>query len=160
MSQCVEKPLCFALKLFALASVSLLYSRTVECAETKLTLKLNTTRNLNITQNFTHNEPWVLPVHRLCSGQNESYCINGVCSFHENINTLSCTCHSGFMGKRCELRDLTSGVSTYYNLEEVIALSCGVILLLACVCVLGCCCCYRKCSSKPAPPYKHQESSV
>ncbi|KAF4070319.1 hypothetical protein AMELA_G00284240 [Ameiurus melas] len=143
MSQCVEKPLCFAV--FALASVSLLYSRTVECTE---------------TLNLTHNEQQ----DHLCSMQRrESYCINGLCLFHENISMPSCTCmcrcHSGYLGTRCELRQNTGSVTGSYNLEEVISISCGVILLLACACVLGCCF-YRKWVSKQAPPYKNQDNSV
>ncbi|XP_060737447.1 epigen isoform X2 [Tachysurus vachellii] len=158
MSQCVEKSLCF---------VSLFYSRTVKCAETKLTLKLNKTQNLNFTHNFTYNEPLVVPVYRPCSGEHESLCIHGLCSYPENINNAYCTCHPGFIGKRCEHQDLTSGVKMSYNLEEVIAIICGVTFLLACTCVIGCCC-YRKsyCSctslggSKPASPYTNHENSV
>ncbi|XP_060786611.1 epigen [Neoarius graeffei] len=156
MLQCVEKPLCFAV--VALASVSLLYSRTVEGAETKLQLKLNSTRSLNITHS-THNEPGV---RRLCSEEHQGYCINGLCLFPEDINTPSCKCvcrcNEGYRGERCEHRNLSVGAPK--SLEEAIAISCGVILLLTCVCVLGACCCYRKWGSKPAPPYKNQANNV
>ncbi|XP_053535978.1 epigen [Ictalurus punctatus] len=153
MSQCMEKPLCFAV--FALASVSLLYSRTVECAET---LKLNTAPDLNTTHNLTHNEQQ----DPLCSKQRKSYCINGLCLFHENSSMPSCTCvcrcHVDYLGERCEHMN-SQFVIGPYNLEEVISISCGVILLLACACMLGCCC-YRKWVSKQAPPYKNQDNSV
>ncbi|XP_027014533.1 protransforming growth factor alpha [Tachysurus fulvidraco] len=161
MSQCVEKSLCCAV--LALVSVSLFYSRTVKCAETKLTPKLNKTQNLN----FTHNEPLVYPVYRPCSGEHEGMCIHGLCSYPENINNTYCTCHHGFSGKRCEHRNLATGVNISFNLEDVIAIVCGVTFLLACMCVIGCCC-YKKsyCSctslrgSKPASPYKNQENGV
>ncbi|KAK3540680.1 hypothetical protein QTP70_034592 [Hemibagrus guttatus] len=139
MKQCVKKSWCFAV--FALASVSLLHSRT-ECAETELTLKLNKTQNLNITYNFTYNEPLVLPVHRPCSGEHEGLCIHGLCSYTE-INNPYCTCYSGYLGTRCEHKDLATGLPISYNLEEVIAIICGVIFLLACMLVLSYCC-YRK----------------
>ncbi|KAF5888155.1 epigen isoform X1, partial [Clarias magur] len=116
---------------FALVSVSLLYSRTVECVET------STSRDPNLTQNRTLNEP---QAHMVCSMGKDSYCIHGRCSFHENINTTSCTCDAGYLGIRCELRDLS--VTSPPKLEEVIAISCGVCVLLACVCVLSYCC-YR-----------------
>ncbi|KAI5094625.1 epigen, partial [Silurus meridionalis] len=88
-------------------------------------------------------EPRVLPMLKLCSGQHESFCINGLCSFHENINTPSCTCHSGFIGERCEIFNPGLPVTSPFKLEEVISISCGVIVLLVCVCALSYCC-YRK----------------
>ncbi|KAG7331920.1 hypothetical protein KOW79_003754 [Hemibagrus wyckioides] len=152
MSQCVS--LCFAL-----ASVTLLHSRTVECAGTGLTLMLNKTQTLNITSNFTYSEPLVLPVHRPCSGEHESLCIHGLCSYPENINNPYCTCYPGYLGTRCEHKNLTGNVFMLDSLEEVIALVCGLIFLLVCVSVLSYCC-YRKWGSKPAPPYTNQQNSV
>ncbi|KAM9475591.1 epigen isoform 1-T1 [Clarias gariepinus] len=146
--KCVQNPGCLAV--FALASVSLLYSRTVECVET------STSRDPNLSQNRTLNEPQV-PGHIVCSREKDSYCIYGRCSFHENINTTSCTCDAGYIGSRCELRDLR--VMSPHKLEEVIAISCGMCVLLACVCVLSYCC-YRNWGRKPALPYGKQGNMV
>uniref|UniRef100_A0A4X1T4M8 Epigen n=1 Tax=Sus scrofa TaxID=9823 RepID=A0A4X1T4M8_PIG len=64
-----------------------------------------------------------------CLEDHHSYCINGVCAFHHELETALCRCFTGYTGERCEHLTLTSYAVDSY--EKYIAIGIGVGLLLS-----------------------------
>ncbi|KAL6456173.1 hypothetical protein MHYP_G00347150 [Metynnis hypsauchen] len=136
----------------AVAAVLLLYSRTAESAA-----EPNTTHSVEL---LTHGEePQALAMKRPCGPEHNSYCIHGTCSYAPDLNEPSCVCAQMFSGPRCEHVLLLTGGST--QPEEIIGITCGVLLLLGCIAVIAYIC-YKKRCWKSSPPYKNygQENSV
>ncbi|XP_072537289.1 epigen [Salminus brasiliensis] len=148
MLQCVEKIQQHAVP--ALVAVLLLYCTTAEPAA---------------PANFTHTpellthseEPRVLAMQRPCGPEHEGYCVNGKCSYTHDLSTPTCMCDPTFSGPRCEHVLLTTlGLS---QPEEIIGITCGVLLLLGCIAVLLCFSYKRRCWRSPSLK-KGQESSL
>ncbi|KAL7883920.1 hypothetical protein AOLI_G00066900 [Acnodon oligacanthus] len=136
----------------AVAAVLLLYSRTAEPAA-----EPNTTHSVEL---LTHGEePQVLAMQRPCGPEHNSYCIHGTCSYAPDLHEPSCLCAPMFSGPRCEHVLFSTVGST--QPEEIIGITCGVLLLLGCVAVISYIC-YKKRCWKSSPPYKNygQENSV
>ncbi|KAI4873835.1 hypothetical protein NFI96_027791 [Prochilodus magdalenae] len=149
MLQCAEKSLQRALT--AVATVLLLYSRTAEP-----TAEPNSTHSVEL---LTHDEPLVLAMHRPCGPEHNGYCLHGRCSYAPDLNEPSCLCDQTFSGPRCEHYLLDSLYPS--QPEEIIGITCGVLLLMGCITVIIYVC-YKKRCWKSSPPYKNygHENSV
>ncbi|XP_045329707.1 epigen [Leopardus geoffroyi] len=93
----------------------------------------NTTRQSNWTVNKTEADytegPIALKFSHPCLEDHNSYCINGVCAFHHELEKAICRCFTGYTGERCEHLTLTSYAVDSY--EKYIAIGIGVGLLLS-----------------------------
>ncbi|RXN18377.1 putative bifunctional methylenetetrahydrofolate dehydrogenase cyclohydrolase 2 [Labeo rohita] len=117
-----------------------------------------------ILTNTTHSngseeEPRVLAVQRPCGPKHEGFCFNGVCSYSSDLETPICRCNEMYSGVRCE--HVIMDYKSLSSPEEIIGISCGVVLLLGFVIVLMYCCLQKRCQ-KSSPPYKNcgSENSV
>ncbi|KAB0388697.1 hypothetical protein E2I00_004142, partial [Balaenoptera physalus] len=73
--------------------------------------------------------PIALRLSHPCLEDHNSYCINGVCAFHHELEKAICRCFTGYTGERCEHLTLTSYAVDSY--EKYIAIGIGVGLLLS-----------------------------
>ncbi|KAF3825109.1 hypothetical protein GH733_005743, partial [Mirounga leonina] len=91
-----------------------------------------TTQPSNWTVNKTEVDytegPIALKFSHPCLEDHNSYCINGVCAFHHELEKAICTCFTGYTGERCEHLTLTSYAVDSH--EKYIAIGIGVGLLL------------------------------
>ncbi|XP_027455577.1 epigen isoform X4 [Zalophus californianus] len=54
------------------------------------------------TQPIDYTEgPIALKFSHPCLEDHNSYCINGVCAFHHELEKAICTCFTGYTGERC-----------------------------------------------------------
>uniref|UniRef100_A0ABI7X4T0 EGF-like domain-containing protein n=1 Tax=Felis catus TaxID=9685 RepID=A0ABI7X4T0_FELCA len=84
----------------------------------------------NTTQQTDYTEgPIALKFSHPCLEDHNSYCINGVCAFHHELEKAICRCFTGYTGERCEHLTLTSYAVDSY--EKYIAIGIGVGLLLS-----------------------------
>uniref|UniRef100_A0A8C6E5U4 Epigen n=1 Tax=Moschus moschiferus TaxID=68415 RepID=A0A8C6E5U4_MOSMO len=92
-----------------------------------------TTQQSNWTVNKTEADytevPIALKFSHPCLEDHHSYCINGVCAFHHELEKAICRCFTGYTGERCEHLTLTSYAVDSY--EKYIAIGIGVGLLLS-----------------------------
>ncbi|XP_006729878.1 epigen isoform X1 [Mirounga angustirostris] len=92
-----------------------------------------TTQPSNWTVNKTEVDytegPIALKFSHPCLEDHNSYCINGVCAFHHELEKAICTCFTGYTGERCEHLTLTSYAVDSH--EKYIAIGIGVGLLLS-----------------------------
>uniref|UniRef100_A0A8C5UQ01 Epigen n=1 Tax=Microcebus murinus TaxID=30608 RepID=A0A8C5UQ01_MICMU len=73
--------------------------------------------------------PIALKFSHPCLEDLNSYCINGVCAFHHELEKALCRCFTGYTGERCEHLTLTSYAVDSH--EKYIAVGIGVGLLLS-----------------------------
>ncbi|XP_051510030.1 epigen [Myxocyprinus asiaticus] len=120
-------------------------------------LLFNTT--LNQLFSGSGQEPKVLAIQRPCGPEHDGFCVNGVCSFSSDFDTPICRCHQTYTGVRCE--HMLLDTQSFSSHEEVIGISCGVVLLLGTLLGLLYCFLKKKCR-KSSPPYKNygSENSV
>ncbi|XP_073693614.1 epigen isoform X2 [Garra rufa] len=118
-----------------------------------------------ILNNTTHSngneeEPRVLAVQRPCGPEHEGFCVNGACSYSSDLDTPICRCDKMYSGVRCE--HVMMDAQSLSSSEEIIGISCGVVLLLGFVIALILYCCLKKRCRKSSPPYKNcgSENSV
>ncbi|XP_075401039.1 epigen [Tenrec ecaudatus] len=116
-------------------SVCLLFNAMVALTE-EATVPVTppvTVQQRNETVNATeadHTEEAVaLKLSPFCLEDHKSYCINGVCAFHLELEKAICRCFTGYTGERCEHLTLTSYTVDSY--EKYIAVGIGVGLLLS-----------------------------
>nr|XP_055024217.1 epigen isoform X1 [Misgurnus anguillicaudatus] len=115
---------------------------------------------VNTTQLFSNGSgeaPQVLAIQRPCGREHEGFCLNGVCTFSPEMNTPICRCNPMYQGVRCEH---VSMIRKFSSPEEIIGITCGVILLLgALIVILVYCYLWKR---KSSPPYKNygSENSV
>ncbi|XP_043103644.1 epigen isoform X2 [Puntigrus tetrazona] len=115
-----------------------------------------------ILYNTTHSngseeEPRVLAIQRPCGPKHEGYCFNGVCTYSSTLDTPICRCHKMYSGARCEHVIMDTHKSS--SPEEVIGISCGVVLLLAFIVGLVGFCLKKRCQ-KSSPPYQSYGSKT
>ncbi|XP_059948753.1 epigen isoform X2 [Mesoplodon densirostris] len=60
-----------------------------------------TTQQSNWTVNKTEEGPIALRFSHTCLEDHHSYCINGVCAFHHELEKAICRCFTGYTGERC-----------------------------------------------------------
>ncbi|XP_034548562.1 epigen [Notolabrus celidotus] len=110
--------------------------------------------------NSTMELPQVLRTHRSCGAEHENYCENGgECMYPQDSDKPFCICTSSYSGIRCLF--FVSNTHTLPELEQLIGISFGVLMLLVVLAIIFYCCAYRKCI-KSAPLIKSapSESSV
>ncbi|XP_010638903.1 epigen isoform X1 [Fukomys damarensis] len=86
-------------------------------------------RTANKTQANYVEGPIALRFSHPCLEDHSSYCINGMCAFHHELDQAICRCYTGYTGERCEHLTLTSYAVDSY--EKYIAVGIGVGLLLS-----------------------------
>ncbi|XP_036955103.1 epigen [Acanthopagrus latus] len=110
--------------------------------------------------NSSMEEPLVLRSHKPCGSEHANWCENGgTCMFPQDSDKPSCICTSSYTGHRCMfVSDLTH---TLPESEQLIAISCGVAMLISVLAVIIYCCACKRCK-KSAPLIKSapSESSV
>ncbi|XP_037685905.1 epigen isoform X1 [Choloepus didactylus] len=84
---------------------------------------------VNKTEAASTEEPRALKFSHPCLEDHNSFCINGVCVFHHELEKVICRCFTGYTGERCEHLTLTSYAVDSY--EKYIAIGIGVGLLLS-----------------------------
>ncbi|XP_048067319.1 epigen isoform X1 [Megalobrama amblycephala] len=117
-------------------------------------LQYNTTHDVG-----SEEQPRVLAIQRPCGPEHEGFCFNGVCSYSSELDTPICRCNQMYSGMRCEHLLLDS--RSFSSPEELIGISCGVVLLLVSIIGLMYFCLQKRCR-KSSPPYKNygSENSV
>ncbi|XP_025053848.1 epigen isoform X1 [Alligator sinensis] len=70
-----------------------------------------------------------LKLMQSCLEEHHSYCINGLCAFHNELKKPICKCLAGYNGERCEHLTLNSFALDSY--EHYIAVGIGVGMLLS-----------------------------
>ncbi|XP_067249813.1 epigen isoform X2 [Chanodichthys erythropterus] len=113
----------------------------------------------NTTLDGSEEQPRVLAIQRPCGPEHEGFCFNGVCSYSSELDTPICRCSQMYSGMRCEHLLLDS--QKFSRPEELIGISCGVVLLLGSIIGLMYFCLQKRCR-KSSPPYKNygSENSV
>ncbi|XP_017516693.2 epigen [Manis javanica] len=84
-----------------------------------------------------------------CLEDHNSYCINGVCAFHHELEKAICRCFTGYTGERCEHLTLTSYAMDSY--EKYIAIGIGVGLLLSGFLAIFYCYIRKRCLNLKSP---------
>ncbi|TRY54411.1 hypothetical protein DNTS_023686 [Danionella cerebrum] len=102
--------------------------------------------------NGSRRQPRVQALRKTCSPENEAFCLNGVCSYVSELNVTMCRCHKNFTGQRCELA-LMYVSHRFSSPEEVIAITCGVLLFMGIIIAVVYFCLRKRCRS--SPPYKN-----
>ncbi|XP_047422968.1 epigen [Sciurus carolinensis] len=116
-------------------SVCLLFNAMTALTEeaAMIVTPLSTVQQSNWTVNKTEDDyaegPIALRFSHPCLEDHNSYCINGVCAFHHELDKAICRCFTGYTGERCEHLTLTSYAVDSY--EKYIAIGIGVGLLLS-----------------------------
>ncbi|CAM4547244.1 unnamed protein product, partial [Caretta caretta] len=82
----------------------------------------------NNTEDSTE-EPIALKLIQSCLEEHDSYCINGLCAFHNELKKPICRCLTGYSGERCEHLTLNSYALNSY--ERYIAVGIGAGMLLS-----------------------------
>ncbi|XP_011530119.1 epigen isoform X2 [Gorilla gorilla gorilla] len=93
--------------------------------------------------------PIALKFSHLCLEDHNSYCINGACAFHHELEKAICRCFTGYTGERCEHLTLTSYAVDSY--EKYIAIGIGVGLLLSGFLVIFYCYIRKRCLKLKSP---------
>ncbi|XP_048067320.1 epigen isoform X2 [Megalobrama amblycephala] len=121
--------------------------------------KLDDVLQYNTTHDGSEEQPRVLAIQRPCGPEHEGFCFNGVCSYSSELDTPICRCNQMYSGMRCEHLLLDS--RSFSSPEELIGISCGVVLLLVSIIGLMYFCLQKRCR-KSSPPYKNygSENSV
>ncbi|EMP32959.1 Epigen [Chelonia mydas] len=86
-----------------------------------------------------------------CLEEHDSYCINGLCAFHNELKKPICRCLTGYSGERCEHLTLNSYALNSY--ERYIAVGIGAGMLLSGIIALSYCYVRKRCG-KLKSPYK------
>ncbi|XP_072243039.1 epigen [Leuresthes tenuis] len=116
--------------------------------------------NSSLTTQITGNmeEPRVQRIHRSCGSEHSTYCGNGgQCMLPQDSEKPSCICTSSYSGPRC--MHFSDRTYTPPELEEVIAISFGVIMVIFLVLIVIYCCAYKRCV-KSAPLIKSASSET
>ncbi|CAM4544495.1 unnamed protein product, partial [Lepidochelys olivacea] len=82
----------------------------------------------NNTEDSTK-KPIALKLMQSCLEEHDSYCINGLCAFHNELKKPICRCLTGYSGERCEHLTLNSYALNSY--ERYIAVGIGAGMLLS-----------------------------
>ncbi|KAM4854933.1 epigen [Thomomys bottae] len=84
-----------------------------------------------------------------CLEDHNSYCINGVCAFHHELEKAICRCFTGYTGERCEHLTLTSYAVDSY--EKYIPIGIGVGLLISSFLAMFYCYIRKRCLKLKSP---------
>uniref|UniRef100_K7FNI4 Epithelial mitogen n=1 Tax=Pelodiscus sinensis TaxID=13735 RepID=K7FNI4_PELSI len=73
-------------------------------------------------------EPVALKLIQSCLEEHNSYCINGLCAFHNELKKPICRCLTGYNGERCEHLILNSYVLNSYDRYIAVGIGAGIVL--------------------------------
>ncbi|XP_066566929.1 epigen isoform X2 [Amia ocellicauda] len=93
--------------------------------------------------------PHMLELLSPCTGDNQSYCMNGHCSYRTDVNKPTCRCFKNYTGERCQHLLLDS--HSEENSEKLIAIGIGVFLLFCAITVTLYCCIKKRCKKEKSP---------
>ncbi|NP_001373613.1 epigen precursor [Danio rerio] len=139
-------------QVLGLMLVLFLFSGLGEAQEKSEDVLLNNTTENLLYSHEIEEEPLVLAAQRPCGSEHEGFCVNGVCSFSTELDTPICRCNEKYSGVRCE--HIIMDTRSLSSPEEVIGISCGVVLFLGMLTVLLFFCLKKRCQKSP-PPYKN-----
>ncbi|XP_029296628.1 epigen isoform X2 [Cottoperca gobio] len=144
----------------ALLSVLLL---TTAGQSTMLTTASTAPSNSSLTtqlSNSSMEKPRVLHSHGPCSSEHETYCENGgECMYPQDSDKPSCICTSSYIGPRCLF--FNDRTRTLPELEQLIAISFGVAMLIFVLAIVIYCFVNKMCKkSTPLIKSAPSESSV
>ncbi|XP_033869171.1 epigen-like isoform X1 [Acipenser ruthenus] len=113
----------------------------------------------NDTTDNNSEMPRVLELLSACTEDDQSFCMNGICSYHRELNTPTCRCHKDYTGERCQHLLLDS--HTEEGPEKFIAIGVGILLLIGGTMGVLYCCIKKRCK-KQKSPYQicHPDNSV
>ncbi|KAM9743517.1 uncharacterized protein ACNS7B_010997 isoform 1-T1 [Menidia menidia] len=115
-----------------------------------LTTQITTTANME--------DPLVKRLHTPCATEYSAYCGNGgTCMIPQDSNKPSCICAPSHGGPRC--LDFSEVTYSLPEMEEVIAITFGVIMVILILAVVISCCAYKRCV-KSAPLIKSSSSET
>ncbi|RVE67976.1 hypothetical protein OJAV_G00087060 [Oryzias javanicus] len=104
-------------------------------------------------ENSSSVEPKVSSSHRPCDSKDETFCGNGgQCIYPQDSQKPACICKASFQGPRCMYPHDAVGHSAP-ELEKVIAIVCGVTMIIFTL-MLVVYCCVRKSCTKSTPLLK------
>ncbi|KAM7326519.1 hypothetical protein ACRRTK_014997 [Alexandromys fortis] len=106
-------------------------------------------RTVNDTEADYIEEPVALKFSHPCLEDHNSYCINGMCAFHHELERAICRCFTGYTGERCEHLTLTSYAVDSY--EKYIAIGIGVGLLISALLAVLYCYVRKRCLNLKSP---------
>uniref|UniRef100_A0A8B9Q4Y9 methenyltetrahydrofolate cyclohydrolase n=1 Tax=Apteryx owenii TaxID=8824 RepID=A0A8B9Q4Y9_APTOW len=96
-------------------------------------------------------QPRLLKLMQACLEEHHSYCINGLCAFHNELRKPICKCLAGYNGERCEHLTLNSYAHNSY--ERYIAVGIGIGILTSGILAIIYCYVRKRCR-KLKSPYK------
>ncbi|XP_040898594.1 epigen [Toxotes jaculatrix] len=149
---------------FSAAAVLLLLTTTGQSAV--LTDSVQTTATPPVTNsslttqlnNSTVEEPLVLSLHRSCGSEHDKYCENGgECMYPQDSDKPFCICKSSYSGPRCLF--FSEPTHTLPELEQVIGISFGAVMLIFILAIMIYCFTSRRCV-KSAPLIKSAPSNI
>ncbi|XP_063101300.1 epigen isoform X2 [Cavia porcellus] len=85
-------------------------------------------KTTNETQADSVEGPVALKFSHPCLEDHSSYCINGLCAFHHELDQAICRCYTGYTGERCEHLTLTSYAVDSYDKYIAIGIGAGLLL--------------------------------
>ncbi|CAJ1069239.1 epigen [Xyrichtys novacula] len=117
--------------------------------------------NLSLTtqlSNSTMEGPRVLRLHRSCGDEHANFCENGgECMFPQDSDKPFCICPSTHSGTRCLF--FSDNSRSLPELEQLIGISFGVLMLLIVLGIIFYFCAYKRCI-KSAPLIKSAPSET
>ncbi|XP_015194549.1 epigen [Lepisosteus oculatus] len=105
--------------------------------------QLSDISEFNYTTDGSTQVPLTLELLSPCAGDDQSFCMNGLCSYHKDLNKPTCRCYKNYTGERCQHLVLDSHGEE--SPEKLIALGVGVFLLFCAILILFCCCLKKRC---------------
>ncbi|XP_051279136.1 epigen-like [Dicentrarchus labrax] len=147
-----------------LSAVASLLLLTPEGQSAILTDNLQTTAtpalsNSTLTtqlNNSSIEELLIMRSHRPCGSTDENFCGNGgKCIYPQDNDEPSCICPPSYTGQRCMF--FTEHTHSLPELEQMIAISFGIFMLIAVLAIIIYCIAYKKCI-KSAPIIKSAPS--
>nr|XP_034990986.1 epigen [Zootoca vivipara] len=86
-----------------------------------------------------------------CLEDQHSYCINGICIFHKELQVPTCRCLAGYSGERCEHLMLNSHAQDPNDHYIAVGIGAGMLLIGLFAAIY---CCLRKRYRKTNSSYK------
>ncbi|XP_035514685.1 epigen-like [Morone saxatilis] len=98
----------------------------------------------------------IMHSRRPCGSADENFCVNGgECVYPQDDDKPSCICPPSYIGQRCMF--FSEHTRSLPELEQLIAISFGIVMLIAVLAIIIYCIAYKKCI-KSAPLIKSAPS--
>ncbi|XP_070760561.1 epigen-like [Enoplosus armatus] len=156
----LEKALHSALMALLLLTTAAQSALLTDSLQTTAAPDLSNSSLTTQLSNSTMEEPRVLRSHSSCGSEHENYCENGgECMYPQDNDQPFCICTSRYSGLRCHF--FIDPSRTLPELEQLIAISFGVLMLFFVLAIIIYCFVYKKCiKSTPLIKSAPSESSV